>query len=256
MEYIVPTGAIKHGKSTVTQLLAKQLPGTVVTYETSQIINEVVTPFKAAVDPSEIHRLDTVESLSRWRQKLAPILKQVVRVSIPESELAFTKETYQKHPQQFAKYFEYAKNLQTRPSLLSEPITEENKHLQRPILQAVGATGLQIDGGIWFKEIIRRSRGDAVRGATYCIMNALRDPAELAALRSVDALILEVVRPGYGEQDLNDPTENQRKEITPDVTIVNNGSLAELELATERFVADYLSDESSLGRFYTAQPTQ
>lgn len=253
MEHIVPTGAIKHGKSTVTQLLAKRLPGTVATYETSQVINEVVTPFKAALDPSEIHRLDSVESLSRWRQKLAPILKQIVRVSIPESELIFTQEDYQKHPEQFAKYFEYAKNLQARPSLLTQPVTQENKHLQRPILQAVGATGLQIDGGIWFKEIIRRSRGDAVRSATYCIMNALRDPAELPAIRTVDALILEVVRPGYDEQDLNDPTESRRREITPDVTIVNNGTLAELEQTTERFVADYALGKSRLERTYVAK---
>lgn len=251
MEYIVMTGAIQHGKSTVTKVLADALPQA-VTYETGQIISELAKPFKAGLEPADIPRLIDIDKMSEWRQKLAPLLREMVQADVAESQLAFTQHELDSNFPLYAKLFEYARNLQEHPELRDEDITPANKHLQRPLLQAIGAAGLAIDGGMWFREIIRRSRIDEEHGARYCIMNALREPAEIPSLKEVNTLILEVMRPGYDETDLRDPTESRRSLIRPDVTILNDGSVSDLENAARRFASDFSKSEKTTKGLYVA----
>jgi dephospho-CoA kinase len=49
---------------------------------------------------------------------------------------------------------------------------------------------------------------------------------------------LAIVRTGLKTKDQNDPTERERKLITPDVIIHNNGSLEQLAICAEKVVND------------------
>jgi hypothetical protein len=237
MNYIVMTGGIQHGKSTMTNILLNELPRA-VGFETGQVITEVANAMNKELDTR--HDITKIENLNRWVAYMPAILKDCVHVDTTVENLQFSYNDYDKNPKLYKKLFEFAATVKNNPTLISEQITPSNKAAYRSELQWIGAYGATlVTPSIWFDELILRSQIAENEGAEHSILNALRFPAEVPVVKAVEAHIVKVIRPDMVDKHKSDLTEQEADSIEPDTTIWNNGSEPELEVVVKEFATDY-----------------
>jgi energy-coupling factor transporter ATP-binding protein EcfA2 len=234
------TGPIGHGKSTFANALKKLEPNS-AHFESSLIIAEVANAMHAALtsipDPYDIN------SLNNWLKSLPAILLQTVHVRAEYSDILLDQSQIEQHPIEYQKLILHVECLKRQPELRKHAITRENKESYRPFLQWLGGYLVQkVDKNIWYNEILRRIRMKENSGCTLCIVGGLRYPSDAATLRHAGALILKVYRPGHLQNDMLDPTERERDNITVDCTIASNGTIEDLNRAAVQILADLKSN--------------
>lgn len=230
------TGPIGHGKSSFADTLLKLEPNS-LHFESSQIIIEVANAMHKAL--TDIPDPYNVAALNNWLHCLPPILAEVVHVEVVFSQIELQQPIIEQHPIEYQKLILHVENLLRNPALMQQPITGENKEAYRPLLQWLGGYLVQkIDPGIWYNEVVRRIHAASTAGARLCVVGGLRFPSDAAILRANGALIVSLSRPGHLQSDSLDPTERERQNIKVDCTILNNGSLADLQIFASRFLTD------------------
>ena len=222
------TGAIGHGKTSFAASLQKAEPST-LTLESGTIITSIVERWLHGLDTAPPAPID-IAAINTWVAELPSIFKQQMHLDIHKTALTFTLEDTVQNPEQYQKLFEYLALFQTRPELSKQRITPLNKAQYRPILQWVGGYMLdKVSPTIWFDEIIRLAEQARLDNTRLCIASGLRNPSEADQIRRAGGMVIKVHRTLFAEQDLLDPTERQRSDITPDAMVHNNGTLAELD---------------------------
>ncbi len=221
------TGPIGHGKSSFAKAVLEIEPSA-KRLESSLIVAEVANALHAST--SVIPERDDVDAINIWLRPLPSILLESVHAKTNFDQIHLTIDDIQSHPIEYEKLMLHLENLTRNPNLLRQQINRDNKESYRPILQWLGGYLVKkIDPGIWYKEIIRRVYELSNEGSKIVIIGGLRYPSDAQYVRQAGGKIIKVYRPGHLQYDMLDPTERERDNISPDTTIVSNGTIDDLK---------------------------
>lgn len=220
------TGDIGHGKTTFAEFLAAQ-SAKARHLETWELVAEVASSLKSAAPqhPSP----NDIEAINEWLQALPKLVQVHMHVEITFEAVRLTPTRLADHPTHYAKLFEYLQEVQRTPKLATDPITLDTKERFRHLLQWVGGYLAITHDGIWYRELIRRTRHLSSQGVELVTISGVRFPRDAEILRNNGGVILEIMRPGQDKRDKNDLTERERELIKADSIIINDGILPDLE---------------------------
>lgn len=227
------TGPIDHGKTTFADAIAAHEP-TAKQFESYKIIAEVAEAWHATLiappDPTD------VDAINQWLRQLPGVVLHVTHTPCRFEDVTLDAEDINYHPVEYQKLMLHLQNIKHDFELTKQTITDTNKETFRPILQWLGGYLVQnVDPGIWWNEMVRRIKAEEANGCKLAIAAALRYPADAAIMREAGAKIINVYRPGHLENDLLDPTERERATIKADYTVINDGTLEQLNKLGEIF---------------------
>lgn len=233
------TGPIGHGKTTLAKALEEQASGS-AHLEFHSIIAEVSNHWHARLkepfDPYDIN------DLNHWIRQLPTAIAEVLRLKIEYEKLKIYQTDLEQYPEKYQKLILHGENLRRNFTLAHQSINEDNKETYRPILQWIGGYLVdKIDPKIWSQEILRRIKLIDSDKTELCIVGGLRYPEDAIAIRSVGGIIIKVFRPSMPEHDKLDPTERERDQIQPDITVYGNGTGAELAALAPQIWADIVA---------------
>jgi len=230
------TGAIGHGKSTLAEAFGKVEPNS-KHLESFTVIADVIDAWHA--ETTKIPNPHDLAEVNNWLTLLPSILSQYVHEDIDASRLAFTMNDIMANPGIYEKLFVHIQNIQKNPGLMSSRVTDLNKEYYRPMLQWLGGYLVtKVDPSIWYNEVMRMVQQAKADGVALCTIGGVRYPKDAEIVRNGGGQIILIHRPMIGEQDMSDPTERERSHIKPDITIQNDGGLAELVAVAQRIYAD------------------
>ncbi|HSX44232.1 MAG TPA: hypothetical protein VLE69_02965 [Candidatus Saccharimonadales bacterium] len=230
------TGPIGHGKSTFAKAITEIEPNT-VRFESFMVVAEVANGLHSSMHT--VPTRDDVQSVNEWLKALPEIIEQVVHVKCTFFQIQVQVADVQRHPVEYEKLFLHIENLTRNPELAKHKITSENKEAYRPILQWLGGYLVKkIDPSIWYAEIIRDTQQAMADGAKICIVGGLRYPNDAELIKKVNGTIIKVYRPDHLQYDALDPTERERDDITADCTIVNNGTIEDMQACARKILED------------------
>lgn len=234
------TGPIDHGKTTFEDAVAALEP-TAKQFESGLLISEVANAMQAMltepIDPTD------VDAINNWLRNLPAILLHTVHAACRFEDVTLDPEEVSLHPIEYQKLLLHLQNIKHDFSLAQQQITPANKETYRPLLQWLGGYLVQNVGpGVWWDEMVRRIQAAGEQGCQLAIAAALRFPSDAAIMREAGAKVIKVYRPGHLEDDLLDPTERERASIQPDCTIINDGTLDDLNRSAKVFYQDLLAN--------------
>lgn len=124
------------------------------------------------------------------------------------------------------------------------PITPDNKVLHRSLYQWIGArTIAEIDAGeghdVWTRVIERRIATLKDRGYALVTVGGTRYPHQQEVIRDAGGLIVHVERPGIVNDD--DVTERAGDGVNPDINVINNGTMDELNAVIGQLYNDLVA---------------
>ena len=228
------TGAIGSGKSTVARLLTDLEPAHAF-YETSQLVAELADDFNRALSGELAFETthDDMELVNQAFVWFIEAISEKLHRNVTWSQLAITPKQRATQPELYEKLLAYLKSVREKPALLTEPITPENKTDYRPLLQWLGGYLIaKVSKTIWFDELIHRVHQHD-NDKNLIVIAGVRFPAEAEVIRQEGGRVIGIIRTDLEEPDLDDPTEASRVDIEPDITIINNGTLDELQTVVE-----------------------
>ena len=230
------TGPIGHGKTTLANALETIEPST-KHFESSTLISHVIDRLhqELADKPTP----SSIDSINDWLATLPDILEDIVHVRPEFSAIKVTKDEVFASPVEYDKLFAHLVSLKNNPGLAKQEITAQNKFEYRPFLQWIGGYLIaRVSKGIWYDELIRQAQTAMAEGTKLCVMGGVRYPAEVDIIHAAKGTVIKIVRPDLKEIDITDPTERERNNIQPDTTVINDGSLEELQECAERILSD------------------
>lgn len=246
------TGGMGQGKSTVGHLL-RQLAK--VDYradlESSYPISEVANAWMQTwPKPLKLEAGQTVVELANILIRSFPaVLERLTGKTLTYDQLkidATNPKSLELHNRLIAYLEQYLGLTETERTVqLPTPIFEENKRLHRPLLQWIG--GVTIELGVptvWSDLLDRRIKQLAERNYVLVTVGGIRYDHDVAMIKANGGVVLRVERPD--SLSSSDVTETSMQEIRPDITIVNNGNLEQLELAVNQLWADLLKGEPKI----------
>ena len=227
------TGPIGHGKSTLADFFAQAEPDA-IHLESSQLIAEVANELNKHYTLA-MPQPDDLVSTNFWLSHLPPIIAKRTHFQMFNS-VALTEEAVTNDPTCFAKLWEYISLCHSDPSLLDQPITTVNKGEYRSILQWLGSYGERyIQSGLWYTELVHRAKSS---NKSLAIIGGVRFVSDARAIQSAGGIVVAIERLNLTEQDLDDPTESERRKILNSTIIVNNGSLEQLYQCAKTILKD------------------
>lgn len=229
------TGDIGHGKTTFAEFLAAQ-SAKARHLETWELVAEVASSLKSAA--SQHPSPNDIDAINEWLQALPKLVQVHMHVEIAFDAVRLTSMRLADHPTHYAKLFEYLQEVQRTPRLATSPITLNTKERFRPLLQWVGGYLAITHDGIWYRELMRRTRHLSSQGVELVTIGGVRFPRDAEILRNNGGIILEIKRPGYQKRDKGDLTERERKLIEADSIISNDGTLPDLERCAQNVWKD------------------
>lgn len=250
MQLLGITGAIGHGKSTLAQDLNKAPDS--IHLETYYIVAEVADALHEKLD--KVPLAGDYEAVNKWLENLPEILKAITNVDVPHGQIAISHEAIAEDPLAYQKLFQHLDNLVANGDLRNHKITDDNKASYRPILQWLGGYLVaKVSPTIWWDEMIRRALTAENKGTKLAILGGVRYPTDAEVVHNAGGKIIQIMRPGVGETDIMDPTERERQKIKPDTTIINNGTLADLDNCAQHMLEDLQANQ--LKPEYLASPS-
>jgi hypothetical protein len=230
------TGGIGHGKSTLAAAFGRVEPNS-RHLESFDVIAQVVDAWHA--ETGMLPNPHDLAQVNDWLELLPDILERIVHQRVDPARLRFGVSDITARPELYEKLFAHLQNLINDPELLKGRVTEANKPRYRAILQWLGGYLVaKIDSGIWYKELMRRAAEAGAAGVQLCTIGGLRYPADAAAVRGGGGYVLLINRPLVGDRDIADPTERERHEIRPDITVINNAGVPELVACAQAIYTD------------------
>jgi hypothetical protein len=240
------TGGIGHGKTTFGAYLGS-CTDCAQNFESSLIISEVANDLRLA---SPQHPLPhDLEAINEWLAVLPGVLQARVNQPTGSVVATVTDKAAAANPEHFTKLFEYLELMQAKPELQTGEIDATNKDTFRPLLQWLGGyLPLVTHPGVWYDEIIRRIQ--QLEGIDLVTIGGLRYPADAERVQAAGGLVVQIDRPAYGDIDTLDLTERDRNAIIPNVTVINDGALEDLQTCAQQLYRDLTSGQ--LGQTYSA----
>jgi hypothetical protein len=230
------TGPIGHGKTVLAEALGKLEPKS-SHIETNLVISEVANGMHQAL--TQLPDPYNVESLNMWLEHLPRILKETVHVFCAFEQIKLIGDEVVTHPVEYQKLIMHVENLRRDPNLAKQTITQENKEVYRPFLQWLGGYLVQkVDTGIWFNEIVSRVHVFEHEGAELVTVGGLRFPKDGIILREAGGVVIKIYRPDHLQYDSLDPTERERSSLQIDSTVINNGTLEDIDVCAAKILAD------------------
>ncbi len=243
MKLLGVTGGIHHGKTSLTDFLQDIEPSS-TSMESSTLVSEVANQWLTKLQQLPDGEQD-FNALNDWLSELVPIVKEHLHTDIKLEEILATRDAAAADNALFVKIFEYFAKLKAEPKRFGQIITPENKNWHRPLLQWLGGYLAIKSPGIWYREIINRSHKDSKKGRQLFIASGLRFLTDEQEVREAGGIIISINRPSAPEPDLDDPTERERNQIVPDITVINDGSLEQLFACTNRLWSDIQKDKTA-----------
>lgn len=242
MRYVGYGIKINQGKTTSSRELVR-LHSNAVHIETSSIISEVATEFNKTYQPEDGTH---IERINHWLAHMPNVLHKVMGIDVPYGSLTFTSRHVDNDPAAYINIMSFMNSLDGKTRLARQPITSANKEIYRPELQWIGGHLVsRLDKHIWFKEVQRRAEQSEIQNGTeLCVTGAIKYPSDAEFLRSIDpdAVIVNMIRSNLPLRDLTDPTERQGNQVKADVSMYNNGTVADLLSMTGTFYKDLVDD--------------
>ena len=237
-ELIGITGAIGSGKSTFAACLATTNPSH-AHYETWYVIAEIADAFNKALKAELAYETtgDHIELANQVLIWLPDAISESLHHDVVWNQLAITKHDTLTRPELYEKLLAYMAIVQVKRRLLDTPLTDETKEQFRTLLQWLGGYLVaKLSKTIWYDEIMRRI---ALRDGTTSLVTigGLRYPSDAATVRAHGGKIIAVERPDAKLRG-HDVTEAERSLITPDITVINNGTLEQLQVVAEAIMND------------------
>jgi hypothetical protein len=230
------TGGIGHGKTTFSDYLAKQAKKH-YHWESWEVVAEVANTLRH--ENPDHPRPNNIAGINAWLAPLADLINTCVHCQADFTQIALTPKKLKEHPLHYAKLFEYLEFMRSKPELQTVEITNENRQQLRSILQWLGGYLVKtVDDGIWYDEIVRRIHQAEAQDLELATVGGVRFPGDAERLRNAGGYIIEIQRPGLEEKDKQDLTERERGLIQPDVTVINDGTLAQLQLCADKVYND------------------
>ncbi len=226
------TGAIGHGKSSLAEAFLK-CDETAVHTETSQLISEFANQVKQTI-PTKAD----VTSVNQWLEDIQPKIDIFFGIKSNFGDLKLAPNANFSSPE-FSKLQEYIKSSANSSSFRAEIISPDNKEAHRAILQWFGGYFTEkISNTIWADTALTRAVNAKASGCQLYIIGGMRFPSQIETVRQAGGLIIEIQRPGLEEKDVTDPTERERHNIKPDIKIINNGSVNDLQETAKKIFKD------------------
>lgn len=236
------TGPIGHGKSTLANAMMS-LENPSIHIESSMIISAVANewfatfPKELLIDPIDYH------ILNRWMGDLARVLSQQIR-QVEPNKLAITHDQVIGESKYYYKLFMHLNLMRQGVIPIGEAITEANKDKHRTILQWLGGFLVErVDPGIWYDEIENRLKSADKEGVRLAVVGGLRYPYDAEVIKRNNGIIIKLVRADLPERELADITEERRKDIPIDTTIVSDAKPSGLEELAKALFSDYINHD-------------
>lgn len=230
------TGGIGHGKTTFSDYLARQAKKH-HHWESWEVVAEVANTLRH--ENPDHPAPNNIAGINAWLAPLAEVITTCAHCQADFTQIALTPEKLKGNPLHFAKLFEYLEQMQATPELQGIEITNENRQQLRSILQWLGGYLVKtVDEGIWYDEIVRRIHQAESQDLELATVGGVRFPGDAERLRNAKGYIIEIKRPGLEEKDKQDLTERERDLITPDATVINDGTLEQLQQCANKIYAD------------------
>ncbi|HEX9679087.1 MAG TPA: hypothetical protein VGA08_00505 [Candidatus Saccharimonadales bacterium] len=243
------TGPIGHGKTTLANaLIALETPSLHI--EPSDIIAEVANEWFATfpkdllVDPLDYGLLN------RWLDDLARVVSHQIKPTTG-NQLHITHDQVLGESKYYYKLFMHFNLIRQGVIPLGKAIVIDNKDKHRTILQWIGGFLVhRVDSGIWFDHIERLITQARQNGTKLVVVGGVRYPYDASVIRQNRGILIKLVRADLPERELADITEEHRREITVDTTVISDArpeALPELvkALYQDLLVGDLLKEYNS-----------
>lgn len=227
------TGAIGHGKSSLAEALTAIEP-TAQHNESFWLISSFATQAKKTLPAST-----DLKAINRWLSQLIPAIQQQLLPTATVQDLLITAQQTKLQPIEYQKLWQYIDLLNQHPERRLETITDANKPFHRPILQWIGGFFIQrLSPTVWYDQLVHQAKQTKESGCQLYVIGGLRFPAEAEVIHAANGQVIKIVRPTQEVSESQDPTERDRQQVKPDTTVVNNGSLRDLEAVAQRIITD------------------
>lgn len=235
------TGAIGHGKTTLAEAFLKAELNSLHLesfYVVAEVADEMHEHLKTIPEVSDL------ESINKWLSKLPDILQKVTHLEQRPEPILLTAELINTNAVEYEKLFVHLENLRANPDLLKQKITNQNKPQYRAILQWIGGyVATRIDARAWYRELILRARQAEGDGIKLVVIGGVRFPNDAAVLHEAGATVIRIYRPNAPRPDSADPTERENEAILTDTTVVNDGSLEQLDRSAVTLLSDIIQGQ-------------
>lgn len=232
------TGAIGSGKTTFAELLCNTTEDH-AHYEVWHLVAEIATVFNQALKAELEYETtsDPIELANQILIWLPDAISEILHRDVTWSQLAIKKHDTLEHPELYQKLFTYFDAIRQNQKLPSATITHRNKEMFRPLLQWIGGYFVaKISKTIWYDELMRRIElHDA--NTSLVVISGVRYPSDASVVRAHNGKIVSISRPHATSQSA-DVTEVERSSIKPDIVVINNGLIAELQILAEKIIDD------------------
>lgn len=227
------TGKIDSGKTTFAALLARHVAHS-QQWESWQVVAQIANQLKnQSFSPAP----DDPGAITVWLQILPELVSQVTHTGLNADDAIVTAEKMVAAPEEYVKLTDYLRAVGAQPELREQPITDQTKETFRNLLQWVGGyLVLKTDDGIWYDEILRRI--DQTADLELATITGVRFPGEAHRIQAKGGVIVRLERPNIAGRDSNDLTERESALIASDLTIINDGSLEQLERCADKVWSD------------------
>lgn len=227
------TGAIGSGKTTFAELLGRAVQNH-AHYEANGPIIEVANRFNQLLE-AELNFETTDDDTEMINQVLIwmpDVISEHLHRDVSWTHIAITPKDTRAHPELYEKLFAYVKRARGDHTLTENTITADKKGDYRELLQWLGGYFVaKISPTIWYDELFRRiDMHESFR--SLVIMSGVRYISDATVVREHGGRIVRITRPGH-ETKSNDVTEAERNDIAADITVINNGTLEQLQILTE-----------------------
>lgn len=226
------TGGNDSGKTTLAGLLGQLVENHAV-YETGELVIEIGNRFNQLLE-AELNFDTTDDDTELVNQALIwmpDVIAEVLHHDTTWNHLAITLKDRHARPELYDKLYGYLHAVKQDHRLIEHTITSENKTLYRPFLQWLGGYFVaKISPTIWYDELLRRIDLHETH-RDLIIINGVRYISDAAILKGRGGRIVSIKRPRVEHQA--DVTESEISRIHPDITVHNNGSIADLQRLSE-----------------------
>lgn len=242
-------GGMRQGKSTVGAEL-RHLAGvdTKADLEFSYPVGQVADLWVRQWAPSVLESgLKTIEIANKLIPLIAEPVEQVTGYKADVDRLviedtAASKELNNRLLSYIERYVEAGEH---RGEEFPTPITPDNKVLHRALYQWIGARLIdEVEAGaghdIWSRVIEKRIATLKERGYALITVGGTRYPHQQQVIRDLGGYIIDVERPGMAED--SDVTERVADDAVPDIKVVNNGTLEQLNDVVKELYQDLINN--------------
>jgi deoxyadenosine/deoxycytidine kinase len=228
-ELLGMVGAIGSGKTTLAELLGDTVQNH-AHYEASDLIIEVANRFNQLLE-AELNfetATDDTELINQVLIWVPDVISEHLHHETIWNHIAITAKDTHAHPESYKKLFAYLSRVHTNPHIVEQTIASENKNDYRDLLQWLGGYLVaKISPTIWYDELFRRI--ELHEGHTALVtIGSVRYASDAQIVRDRGGRVIKVERPGLAD-DTSDVTEAERHSITPDITVINNGTFEQLK---------------------------